>query len=312
MEEWWNECFKIFRKEEKFMSPINLFLQKRKMHENQHGIIMVVTAYVLSIAMLILGSDAFYNIKSMAAGVSLNADEEIVVSQVEEISVNQTGFMTEQMLQSSFNNPYGLEQSQEEIPTVTTKQGMEVSTDTVWLLGNAMSSEEFDTVLQQVNSSDIIIGKEPKDSNANIKSLSTKEKKQSDHISVSKSEREMLERIVEAEAGGEDIIGKILVANVIFNRIEDDHFPDTIKEVIFQNANGDYQFSPVKDERFWSVKISSESKKAVKRVLEGEDYSEGALYFIARKKSNTSNVKWFDNHLDWLFKHGGHEFYKNK
>ena len=118
----------------------------------------------------------------------------------------------------------------------------------------------------------------------------------------------MLEQIVEAEATGEDMIGKILVANVIFNRTKDDEFPDTIKEVIFQKVGGDYQFSPIADKRYWSVKVTKETKEAVQRAVDGEDHSEGALFFMARRLARKSSAKWFDNNLTWLFKHGAHEF----
>ena len=45
-------------------------------------------------------------------------------------------------------------------------------------------------------------------------------------------EYNVLLRIVEAEAGGEDIIGKMLVANVIMNRVNSSRFPDTVTEVV--------------------------------------------------------------------------------
>jgi N-acetylmuramoyl-L-alanine amidase len=122
----------------------------------------------------------------------------------------------------------------------------------------------------------------------------------------------LLEQIVAAEAEGEDIIGKILIVNVILNRMADDEFPDTIKGVIYHKVGGEYQFSPLESGRFGKVKISDETKEAVDRALEGEDYSEGALYFMARKRAKKSSAKWFDNNLTWLFKHGGHEFYKDE
>lgn len=131
-------------------------------------------------------------------------------------------------------------------------------------------------------------------------------------IKLSTKERDILERIVEAEATGEDIKGKILVANVIINRVKDENFPDTIEEVVFQRTGGTYQFSPIKDKRYWSVAISKETKEAVQRVLQGEDYSQGALYFSARDKADKSNMRWFDKKLQFLFQHGGHEFFKNK
>ncbi len=139
---------------------------------------------------------------------------------------------------------------------------------------------------------------------------SDKEKKNKYVIDLSGKDIEILQRIVEAEATGEDTKGKILVANVILNRVKDKDFPDTIKGVVFQKDGGTYQFSPIKDNRYWTVKISKDTVKAVDRVMQGEDYSKGALYFSARSRADKNSMRWFDNHLDYLFRYGGHEFFK--
>uniref|UniRef100_UPI004056F482 cell wall hydrolase n=1 Tax=Acetatifactor sp. TaxID=1872090 RepID=UPI004056F482 len=126
---------------------------------------------------------------------------------------------------------------------------------------------------------------------------------------LSREDLEALLRIVEAEAGGEDIEGKLLVANVVLNRVENEDFPDTVTEVVFQQSNGVSQFSPVRNGRYWSVDISDETIEAVRRALEGEDISQGALYFAARKYADSDRMKWFDEKLTFLFAHGGHEFF---
>lgn len=126
---------------------------------------------------------------------------------------------------------------------------------------------------------------------------------------LSDEELDTLLRIVEAEAGGEDEEGKLLVANVVLNRVENDKFPDTVTEVVFQQENGVTQFSPVRNGRYWRVKISEETRNAVQRALEGEDISGGALFFAARKYADNDKMKWFDEKLDFLFIHGGHEFF---
>lgn len=126
---------------------------------------------------------------------------------------------------------------------------------------------------------------------------------------LSEEDLEALLRIVEAEAGGEDEEGKLLVANVVLNRVESEDFPDTVKEVVFQRDNGVTQFSPVRNGRYWEVEISDETLEAVQRALEGEDISQGALYFAARKYADSEKMKWFDENLDFLFAHGGHEFF---
>lgn len=128
-------------------------------------------------------------------------------------------------------------------------------------------------------------------------------------INLTDKDYEVLLRIVEAEAGGEDEEGKMLVANVILNRVLNDKFPDTVTEVVFQSENGKAQFSPVADGRYDRVKVSEDTIEAVDKVLEGENSSEGALYFVSRKNADPEKMKWFDNHLRFLFQHGGHEFF---
>ncbi len=127
---------------------------------------------------------------------------------------------------------------------------------------------------------------------------------------ISEEDYEVLLRIVEAEAGGEDEDGKLLVANVVLNRVSNKSFPDTIKEVVFQKDNGVTQFSPVSSGRYYKVKISEETKAAVERALKGEDISEGALFFAARKYADSGKMKWFDDNRTFLFQHGGHEFFQ--
>ena len=128
-------------------------------------------------------------------------------------------------------------------------------------------------------------------------------------VDISQEDYDNLLRIVEAEAGGEDKKGKLLVANVILNRVADKQFPDTVTEVIFQQEDGVCQFSPIRNGRFYSVKISDETIEAVEAALYGEDYSNGALYFMARAYADKERAAWFDRNLTKLFAYGGHEFF---
>lgn len=115
--------------------------------------------------------------------------------------------------------------------------------------------------------------------------------------------------IVEAEAGGEDMKGKILVANVIFNRVRSEKFPSTVTEVVWENVAGSPQFSPTADGRIHTVTVSEETREAVNRAIDGEDYSEGALFFVEESYADKSNVAWFKRDLKFLFKYGVHDFY---
>ncbi len=280
------------------MSIINSVLHKIRLHENRHGIFMVVTAYVVSAALLILGSDVFYGITTKAEKIS-----------------NPTNEVTSSESREQIINPYRIDDVEVSLPIDKQVKSLKISDDTYWLLGSAMDTEEYLSFLGTLDENAVRQEEDTKakttDENI-IESMSTTTDDAKLTHSVTKDEVTMLERIVEAEATGEDMTGKILIANVIFNRIQDDEFPDTVKEVIFQKVGGDYQFSPIRDKRYWDVSVSKETKEAVQRAIEGEDHSEGALYFMARKRAKNSNAKWFDKNLDWLFKHGGHEFYKHK
>ncbi|MDY2699852.1 MAG: cell wall hydrolase [Suilimivivens sp.] len=128
---------------------------------------------------------------------------------------------------------------------------------------------------------------------------------------LSQEDYEALLKIVQAEAGCEDMKGKMLVAGVILNRVNSSKFPDTVTEVIMQQEKGVYQFSPVANGTYQKAKASEETIRAVERVLEGEDITDGALYFAAREYADPEKMKWFDNSLEKLFEHGGHEFFTN-
>lgn len=126
-------------------------------------------------------------------------------------------------------------------------------------------------------------------------------------IDFSEEDYEVLCRIVEAEAGDQDEKGRILVANVILNRVRDGEFPDNITDVVFQKSKKTYQFSPTRPGgRYYTVTVSDLTVECVERALRGEDYSEGALYFAMK----TSSKSWFNRSLEFLFRHGDHYFYK--
>ncbi|MGI6063712.1 cell wall hydrolase [Blautia sp.] len=126
---------------------------------------------------------------------------------------------------------------------------------------------------------------------------------------MSDEDYENLLKIVEAEAGTEDIKGRVLIANVIMNRVRHPEFPDNITDVIWEYDNGVPQFSPVADGRIGEVTVTDETREAVKQALEGTDYSEGALFFIQKSAAEKHNIAWFEKDLTKLFKHGVHEFY---
>ncbi len=123
---------------------------------------------------------------------------------------------------------------------------------------------------------------------------------------LEEQEYQILLKIVEAEAGGEDTIGKLLVANVVLNRVRSGHFPNTVSSVVYQTHNGKPQFSPAGNGQLDSVNVSGDTVEAVARAMNGEDVSQGALYF----RSVRSTCGWFDRALSRVVEHGNHIFYR--
>lgn len=127
---------------------------------------------------------------------------------------------------------------------------------------------------------------------------------------LDEDDKMILYKIVEAEAGSEDRIGKILVANVVLNRVRDEAFPDTVEAVVYQQDEGVTQFSPVANGSLETAVPDEDTIEAVDAALAGEDYSQGALFFAAREYADANNMLWFDTALEKVVSHGGHEFYR--
>jgi N-acetylmuramoyl-L-alanine amidase len=332
------------------MSGINTFLQQNKLQKSRNGTYMVAAAYILSFLLLIIGSDTFYGIITKAekanSGEASEIGQNILQEEIikdeeiqeeiheEEIQedVMQQEIMQEETSQENVMQDDALQENMEQSTRApagsnniafSNEETVELSDagDCYWFLGYAMNEAEYDDYVRQIgmNASKNEQGNSGKeDKKEEIESFSTSEGtskasgKNKVKYNITQEEIGMLERIVEAEATGEDMIGRILVANVVFNRMTDEEFPDTVEGVIFHKVNGDYQFSPLSDKRYWKVKVTDETREAVQRALEGEDYSKGAIYFMSRKRTKKSRARWFDDSLEWLFKHGAHEFYKDK
>lgn len=115
----------------------------------------------------------------------------------------------------------------------------------------------------------------------------------------------LLAKIAMAEAESEDTEGKALVMLVVLNRVRDDEeFPDTIEEVIYQPG----QFSPISNGRFDEVEPNADCWAALDLImLDKWDESCGATYFESESESI-----WHSKNLDFLFQHGKHYFYKGR
>lgn len=127
-------------------------------------------------------------------------------------------------------------------------------------------------------------------------------------LDISEQDKYLLAKINECEAGNQNIRTRELVVLVVLNRVKSDKFPDTIEEVIKENHNGVYQFSPLIQGGSWyNTEPTEEAYKAVDNVLNSMyDYSGGALYF----ESCEDEDNWHSRNLEFLYKSGDIRFYK--
>ena len=107
----------------------------------------------------------------------------------------------------------------------------------------------------------------------------------SNNTSLSAADFDLMSRIVEAEAGGESLTGKIAVANVVLNRVHNETFPNTIHGVIYQSG----QFEPVATGTINNTP-SEASKQAVRETMNGNNPVGGALFFWATSVPKSSWV----------------------
>ncbi len=106
--------------------------------------------------------------------------------------------------------------------------------------------------------------------------------------SISDKEKDLLARLVSAEAKGEPFAGKVAVATVVLNRVEHKDFPNTITDVIYEKTpGGSYAFTPVANGTIHQP-ADDESIKAVNEALAFEGQGNGSLYFY-NPKTATSN-----------------------
>ena len=123
----------------------------------------------------------------------------------------------------------------------------------------------------------------------------------SEQPKVRQEEVELLARLVSAEAKGEPYAGQVAVAAVVLNRVEHEHFADSIREVIYDKG----QFQPVLNGAI-NREPSDSAIDAVKAALAGYDPTKGALYF--------ANLSIADHHphpkAKATVKIGAHTFFK--
>ncbi|GMA65390.1 cell wall hydrolase [Alicyclobacillus fastidiosus] len=99
-----------------------------------------------------------------------------------------------------------------------------------------------------------------------------------------------MEHIINAEAGGESQEAQVAVGDVIMHRLANGSYGNTVYDVVFQIADGHYQFSCVPNGYIYQTPNAS-SIAAAQKVLETQDDEvPGALVFY--NPSQTPASSW--------------------
>lgn len=129
-------------------------------------------------------------------------------------------------------------------------------------------------------------------------------------VKATQKEKELLARLMRAEAVGEGGLGMLMVGNVGINRVIADclTFKDinTISEMIYQSPGG---FSGTNSSLFYGNPTDKEQQLA-DRVIRGEYYhpATNALWFYAPTAGVSCTSTWWDQQLAGKYK--GHCFYQ--
>jgi N-acetylmuramoyl-L-alanine amidase len=105
---------------------------------------------------------------------------------------------------------------------------------------------------------------------------------------ISWSDKQLMARLVHAEAVGEPYAGKVAVASVVLNRVLSPQFPNTVPGVIYQISGGHYAFTPVENGQI-NQPVDSASIKAVNEAVALMGRGNGSLFFY---NPSTSTSFW--------------------
>lgn len=113
-----------------------------------------------------------------------------------------------------------------------------------------------------------------------------------------------LARIINAEAGGEPLLGKIAVGTVVLNRVDSSLFPSTIYGVIFDRSCG-IQFTPAANGTVYNTP-NEESIIAAKLCLDGARVSDSVLFFVNERLAENT---WVSDNRPYEMTIGNHTFF---
>lgn len=128
-----------------------------------------------------------------------------------------------------------------------------------------------------------------------------------DVLMLSEDEINLLSRLVKCEAGNEPFECKVLVCVVVFNRMYDSHFKNTLSDVIYSSG----QFTPAETGSLETATTTDDTDFAVKMALSltyneiNELYGTDLMFFRAATQEKTFGVN-----KEYAFTVGKTDFYR--
>jgi spore germination cell wall hydrolase CwlJ-like protein len=124
-------------------------------------------------------------------------------------------------------------------------------------------------------------------------------------ISCTDEEFNMLCYVLQGEVGDCSQDSKLAVANVIINRVKSPNFPDTISGVLTQSN----QFTAIYGYYNGTNTPTQDTIDCARRAVNGEDNSNGAVYYYAPSYCGGSTAAWFET-LTFCMELDGQRYFK--
>lgn len=124
-------------------------------------------------------------------------------------------------------------------------------------------------------------------------------------ISYTDEEFDMLCYVLQGEVGNCSEQSKIAVANVIINRVKTGRFGSSISDVL----TAPNQFTAINGYYSGRNKPTQNTIDCAKRALNGEDNSNGAVYYYAPRYCGGSTASWFES-LTFCMELDGQRYFK--
>lgn len=121
-------------------------------------------------------------------------------------------------------------------------------------------------------------------------------------VTLSQNDAWLLMQVARAEAG-DDLLGELWSMRVIINRLYDERFPDSIKEIVSSTG----QFEVYSTGSYKQAEINETTHYALACIEGGWNETDGAVYF---ESSSNGDDSWHKRNLDFVAEVNGQRYYK--